>query len=196
MSSPAVAASSTPSSRDIFIAYGASGFHFDRPGEYRIRAVYQGHGDVLVPSNTLRIRIGAPLSQEANRMAQDYFSDQVGLSLYLQGSRSPFLSKGVDVLQELANHYKDSMLGAKIATALANGVSRPFFRVSRDALRHRQRTQLDHRVSVPGRRAQTDDAGERSNDRRGMTATRLVGIPVGFSERAGCARTAATLPFA
>jgi hypothetical protein len=117
-------------SRDIFITYGANGFHFDRPGEYRIRAVYQGHGDLLVPSNTLRIRIGAPLSHDANRIAQDYFSDQVGLSLYLQGSRSPFLTKGVDVLQDLVDRYKPSMLGAKIATALANGVSQPFFRIT------------------------------------------------------------------
>jgi hypothetical protein len=116
-------------SRDIFITYGASGFHFDQPGEYRIRAIYQGHGDLLVTSNTLRIRIGAPVSQEANRLTQDYFSDQVGLSLYLQGSRSPFLSKGVEVLQDLADRYKDSLLGANTAIALAQGVSRPFFRV-------------------------------------------------------------------
>jgi hypothetical protein len=115
-------------SRDIFIAYGASGFYFDRPGEYRIRAIYQGHGDLLVTSNTLRIRIGAPISQEANRLAQDYFSDQVGLSLYLQGSRSPFLIKGVDFLQDLTDRYKDSLLGTNVAIALAYGVSRPFFR--------------------------------------------------------------------
>jgi hypothetical protein len=117
-------------SRDVFITYGASGFHFDRPGEYRIRAVYQGHGDFLVTSNTLRIRIGAPISQEANRLAQDYFSDRVGLSLYLQGSPSPFLRKGVDVLKDLADRYKNSLLGANTAIALAQGVSSPFFRVA------------------------------------------------------------------
>lgn len=116
-------------SRDIFITYGASGFHFDHPGEYRIRAIYQGHGDLLVSSNTLRIRIGVPISQEANRLAQDYFSDQVGLSLYLQGSRSPFLSKGFNLLQDLADRYKDSLLGANTAIAVAQGVSRPFFRI-------------------------------------------------------------------
>lgn len=116
-------------SRDIFISYGAGGFHFDRPGEYRIRAIYQGHGDLLVPSNTLRIRIGAPLSKEANRLAQDYFSDQVGLCLYLQGSRSPFLAKGFQILQDLADRHQDSLLGANTAVALAQGVSRPFHRV-------------------------------------------------------------------
>jgi hypothetical protein len=117
-------------SRDIFISYGSSGFHFDQPGEYRIRAIYQGPGDILVTSNTLRIRIGTPVSREASRLAQDYFSDEVGLSLYLQGSRSPFLKKGVDVLRDLADRYKGSLLGAHSAIALAQGVSRPFFRVT------------------------------------------------------------------
>ena len=116
-------------SRDIFISYGASGFHFDRPGEYRIRAIYQGHGDLLITSNTLRIRVGVPLSKEADRLAQDYFSDPVGLTLYLQGSRSPHLKKGFDVLQDVADRYKASLLGANTAIALAQGISRPFHRV-------------------------------------------------------------------
>ncbi len=117
-------------SRDIFLSYGSSGFYFDQPGEYRIRAVYQGHGDVLITSNTLRTRIGAPTSREADRLAQDYFSNQVGLSLYLQGSRSPFLKKGTDVLHELADRYKNSLLGANTAISLAQGVSLPFFRIA------------------------------------------------------------------
>lgn len=58
------------------------------------------------------------------------FSDQVGLSLYLQGSRSPFLKKGTELLQSLADRYKNSLLGANTAIALAQGVSRPFFRVA------------------------------------------------------------------
>jgi hypothetical protein len=115
-------------SRDIFITYGASGFHFDRPGEYRIRAVYQGHGDLLVTSNTLRIRISAPDFAGSEPPCPRLFPDQVGLSLYLQGSRSPFLSKGVEILQDLTDRYKDSLLGTNVAIALAHGVSRPFFR--------------------------------------------------------------------
>ena len=117
-------------SRDIFLSYGAGGFYFDQPGEYRIRAIYQGHGDLMVTSNTLRTRIGAPVTQEANRFTQDYFSNQVGLSLYLQGSRSPYLKKGTEVLHKLADRYKTSLLGANTAIALAEGLRRPFFRVA------------------------------------------------------------------
>ncbi|HEV7880800.1 hypothetical protein [Bradyrhizobium sp.] len=116
-------------SREIFLSYGSSSFYFDQPGDYRIRAVYQGPGDVLIPSEAHRIRIGAPVSKEIDRKAQDYFTDDVGLTLYLQGSRSPHLEKGVDVLKGLADQYKDTALGAKIAVTLANGVSKPFYRM-------------------------------------------------------------------
>jgi hypothetical protein len=116
-------------SREIFLSYGSSSFYFDQPGDYRIRAVYQGPGDVLIPSEAHRIRIGAPVSKEIDRAAQDYFTDDVGLTLYLQGSRSPHLKKGSDVLEDMATRFKDSPLGAKIAVTLANGVSQPFYRM-------------------------------------------------------------------
>ena len=107
-----------------------SRLYFNTPGEYRIEAVYQGLGDVLdFPSNTHRIRVGTPTSKELDNLAQDYFSDDVGLSLYLQGSRSPFLEKGTGVLRELADRFKDSMLGVNAAVALAHGLARPFFRI-------------------------------------------------------------------
>jgi hypothetical protein len=115
-------------SREIFLSYGSSDFYFDQPGEYRIRAVYQGPGDVLIPSEAHRIRIGVP-DKETDRLAQDYFTDAVGLTLYLQGSRSPFLQKGASVLEDMADRYKKTALGAQIAVALANGASRPFFRI-------------------------------------------------------------------
>ena len=53
-----------------------------------------------------------------------------GLGLYLQGSKSPYLKKGIEVLQEVADQHKDSMLGAQINMALAQGAARPFFRVT------------------------------------------------------------------
>jgi hypothetical protein len=116
-------------SREIFLSYGSNDFYFDLPGEYRIRAVYQGSGDVLIPSEAHRLRIGVPATKELDRAAQDYFTDEVGLTLYLQGSRSPYLKKGAEFLRGLADRNKHSPLGAKVAVALANGVSRPFYRL-------------------------------------------------------------------
>jgi hypothetical protein len=79
-----------------------------------------------------RIRVGVPGDKNLDRKAQDYFTDSVGLALYLQGSRSPFLKSGTDVIEQLADQYKTSALGTKLAVTLANGVSKPFFRVTTD----------------------------------------------------------------
>lgn len=116
-------------SREVFLAYGASGFYFDGPGEYRIRALYQGPGGMLIASNTHRLRVGTPASPEADRIAQDMFSDAAGMALYLHGSRSPFLAKGHDALQDVAERFQGSMLGARVAVTLARGLARPFFRM-------------------------------------------------------------------
>lgn len=120
-------------SENVFLSYGRYGFYFDEPGEYIVRALYQGPGDVLIPSNLLRLRVGTPLTKEEDRLAQDFFSYEVGMSLYLRGSQSPFLAKGMDVLTEIAERDSDQMRGARIAHRVARGVARPFFRTERDA---------------------------------------------------------------
>jgi hypothetical protein len=108
-------------SREIFLTYGGNDFYFGLPGEYRIRAVYQGPSDALIPSQAYRLRIGVPASKELDR-AQDYFTDEVGLTLYLQGSRSPYLKTGGG-FSPLVNREKRSSLGLKVAVALANGLA-------------------------------------------------------------------------
>ena len=66
------------------------------------------------------VRIGAPLTREIDRKAQDYFTDEVGLTLYLKGSRSPYLTKGSEVLEDMAERYGKTELGAKIAMTPAS----------------------------------------------------------------------------
>jgi hypothetical protein len=116
-------------SKEIFLAYGSGGFYFDHPGEYQVRAIYQGLGDVLIPSNVHRIRIGVPASAEMDRLGQDFFSDQVGLALYVQGSQSPFLGDAMGVIEAVADRCKETVLGAKLAMTVANSVAAPFFRI-------------------------------------------------------------------
>jgi len=116
-------------SESVFLGFGAYGFYFDIPGEYLVRAVYQGAGDVEIISNIHRIRIGAPVTQEEDREAQDFFKPEVGLSLYLKGSQSPFLEKGMQVLESIARKRGDSLIGAKIASIVASSVADNFFRI-------------------------------------------------------------------
>jgi hypothetical protein len=116
-------------SEEVFISYGRYGFYFDTPGEYLIRALYQGAGDILIPSNVHRLRVGNPLTKEMDVLAQDYFSYEVGMNLYLDGSRSPYLEKGMNVLREISERYPESVLGAKMAMTVANSLTQPFFRI-------------------------------------------------------------------
>jgi hypothetical protein len=113
-------------SEEVFVFYGRYGFYFDQPGEYLVRATYQGAGGLLIPSDTHRLRVGHPATPDDDRRAQDYFSYEVGMSLYLEGSRSPYLKAGMELLTDFADRYKDRLLGARAALAVANSLARPF----------------------------------------------------------------------
>jgi hypothetical protein len=118
-------------SQNVFLSYGTYGYYFDEPGEYLVRAVYQGAGDVLIPSNVHRVRIGRPFSRDEERIAQDFFTYQAGIALYLNGSSSPLpsLKNGMDTLEAMADRYQESPLGAQLSLVLAQNLARPFHRI-------------------------------------------------------------------
>jgi hypothetical protein len=109
------------------LAYGSGGFSFDEPGDYQVRAVYDAFG-MTVSSNTLKVRVGRPMSREEDRFATDYFSHQVGMTLYLGGSQSPFLDKGMDQLRQVVDQFKETPAAFAAARTLANSVGRSFYR--------------------------------------------------------------------
>lgn len=115
-------------SQTILLAYGKGGFIFSEPGEYQVRAVYHGLGGVYIPSPVHRIRIGQPLNREHDRLAADVFERAVGLSLYLQGSDAPALKSGMDTLREMADRFKESMVGVQAALTVAKSEARSHFR--------------------------------------------------------------------
>jgi hypothetical protein len=114
-------------SQNIFLTYGSYGYYFDEPGEYLVRALYQGPGDILIPSNVHRVRIGRPFTRDEERIAQDYFSHETGMALYLNGSSSPFLNKGMETLTRVAE--MNTRAGARMSMVLAQNLTRPFFRL-------------------------------------------------------------------
>ena len=119
-------------SESVFLTYGQYGFYFDQPGEYLVRALYQGPGDLLVPSSVHRLRVGHPMSRDADRLAQDFFSYQVGMNLYLGGSASKHLESGLVVLKTVADQFQDEVAGAKAAITVARSEADAFFRLSED----------------------------------------------------------------
>lgn len=122
-------------SRTIFVSYGRYGFYFDEPGQYSVRAVYHGPGNMLVPSNIERMRVGHPRSREEDRLAQDFFSYQSGAALYLGGSHSDFLSDGMATLMKAIDVDKTSLAAAKTAARIAYGVGQPFHDVDDETVR-------------------------------------------------------------
>lgn len=113
-------------SRSVFVSYGRYGFYFDEPGQYLLRAVYHGPGNIVIPSEPLRVRVGHPKSERADRIAQDFFSYESGTALYLGGSHSTFLAKGMDTLLSMIDEQKTTLAGAKTAARIARGVGMPF----------------------------------------------------------------------
>jgi hypothetical protein len=121
-------------SENILISYGTFGHYFDAPGEYLVRALYQGAGDILITSPIHRFRVGSPISHEEDRIAQDYYTYEAGMALYLSGSDSPHLQGGMNTLQEMADRFKGNPVGAHMALVLAQNLRRPFFRVEEGKL--------------------------------------------------------------
>lgn len=115
------------------MAFGTGGFAFDEPGQYLVRAVYHTEG-VLQTSNTFPVRIGYPVTKEADRFAPDFFTRAVGLTLAFKGSMSPHLAKGLDALTEAADRFPGEPLGVKAATAVAQSVGDDFYRRKDDKM--------------------------------------------------------------
>jgi len=117
-------------SKEIPIYYGKDRFYFDTPGTYKVRAVYNFFG-LPIPSNVMTIKIKYPNSAKEATLAQDYFSKEVGLSLYMNGSKSEHLAKGMACIQKVQQMAaKDSALAAKLAMPLSNALAQPFHKIA------------------------------------------------------------------
>jgi hypothetical protein len=130
------------------ISFGGHGFYFSHPGEYVVRAVYQGLDGSFIPSNFCRISIGYPTSPDEERLAADFFSPKVGLNIYLGGSQSPRLKDGLEVLQKVAALYASERKGARAAAIIANALQRPFFRLRKGKLEKSAKAEPEQSLRV------------------------------------------------
>ena len=113
----------------VDVTFGKRGFYFDRPGQYAIRAIYQGVDGTLIPSALHYIRVGYPMTQDAERIAQDYFTHDVGLAIYLNGSQSKRMSNAMSTLREVVDRFPQQPIAAKVALVVASAIGRPFFKL-------------------------------------------------------------------
>lgn len=88
----------------IFVAAGRDGWNLAEPGNYTLQALIRiADEDVL--SNKLRIRILPPRGYDDERLAQDYFSEDVGRVYAFDGSR--VMTSANAVLQETVDQMPD-----------------------------------------------------------------------------------------
>ena len=69
-----------------------------------------------------------PATREEDRLAADWFTNAVGLTVALGGSMSPHLDSGLDTLREAADRFAATDVGMSAAQVLAAGIGDDFYR--------------------------------------------------------------------
>jgi hypothetical protein len=87
-----------PLARSLFISAGRGGWYLAEPGTYTVRAVLNLDGEGIV-SNPLRLRILGPRNRREDTLALDFFTDDVGRTLFFHGSHSERLAGSMDLLR-------------------------------------------------------------------------------------------------
>jgi len=88
-----------------YIGYGRSGFYFDHPGIYEVRAAYAALDGSTVLSNVHTVRVQYPASALDNELAELFIGDEQGVLLYLLGSDAPELTAGNAVFEDVIERY-------------------------------------------------------------------------------------------
>jgi hypothetical protein len=77
---------------NLNLTYGSAGFTFAEPGEYEVQAIIclaipDDPRELVIPSNTLRLRVAYPKTRQEEEDALTLLRDDVGLYFALGGSR-------------------------------------------------------------------------------------------------------------
>jgi len=110
---------------NLNLSFGAQGFPFAEPGNYRIIAYLRlnsGETTRILRSQTLRIRVMYPAGDEENRAALDIFEPASGAVLALGGTAA--CETAVSRLMETANRLSFAGRGKTRVHPLATGIYR------------------------------------------------------------------------
>jgi hypothetical protein len=118
--------------QSLFISAGRNGWDLAEPGYYNIQiALHLDDEDIV--SNPLRLRVAPPTDYDEEFLAQDFFGDEVGRVMALDGSL--FLTKGNDILREAAERFPDHRVAMHARIALGAPLARPFKQLQLDDVR-------------------------------------------------------------
>jgi hypothetical protein len=111
----------------LFVSAGQNGWDVADPGRYTVQVALHTDSEEYLVSNPLRLLVEPPLGERRNdqeRLAQDFFSEEVGRILWFGGSQ--FLEKGNDILREAAERLGDRRVALHANAALGNAVAREY----------------------------------------------------------------------
>ena len=114
-----------------YIGYGKDGFYFGSPGDYELRARYNGPDGSVIVSNVIRIRIKSPASREDEQVADLFMGSDQGALLYLLGSDSPSLRGGNEAFEKVVEEYGSHPIAPYASMVQGVNHSRVFKRLER-----------------------------------------------------------------
>ncbi|MHA1950045.1 MAG: hypothetical protein ACW987_09245 [Candidatus Thorarchaeota archaeon] len=132
----------------VLVSFGKPGHYFDMPGEYKVKALYNGPGGLSVPSNVHTLRIAKPKTDLEKEYSEEFYKHETGLTLYLGGSDSALLKAGMRTLERISEEFSQSPIGANISFFLAKHFSRPFHALE---IEKERRTRVERRKVMPER---------------------------------------------
>lgn len=107
----------------LYVSSGLNGWDIAEPGWYTVQLALGPEGDQVL-SNQLRVRVAPPRGYDEEYLAQDFFSEDVGRIVALDGSR--VLDDGNAVLHEVANRLSDQRVGCHANLALGLALARDY----------------------------------------------------------------------
>jgi hypothetical protein len=108
---------------------GIDGWEVAEPGTYTVQAVVRVDGEEVV-SNPMRLRVAPPRDHEEERLAGEFFTDDVGRILAFNGSG--VLEGGNDTLREVAERLPERPAALHARLALGNVAARDTKRLEPD----------------------------------------------------------------
>jgi hypothetical protein len=103
---------------------GLNGWDLAEPGNYTVQVALELEGQGVIVSNPVRLRIEPPKDYEEERLAQDFFSDEVGRVLAMVGSR--FFERANDTLREITERLPGRRAAVHAAAALTGPLVRDY----------------------------------------------------------------------
>lgn len=112
-----------------YIGYGGGGLYFDRPGTYKVRAIYQAPDGSQVYSNVAEVKVRNPLTQVDEELSDLLIGEEQGALFALLGSDSEALGSGNRAFDIVLDKHAKHPLADYVRAARGVNLARTFVTV-------------------------------------------------------------------